>query len=254
MVVLELQGVSQEFGGLRALDGVDLLVPEKKIYGIIGPNGAGKTTLFNIITGIYVPTQGEVLYKGKKINRIPPYTLARMGIARTFQNIRLFNRLSVLDNVRVGHYGLGRSGLLACMLGLPGERREEKQTRENAEQLLEMVNLYDKRYEYADNLSYGEQRKLEIVRALALKPSLLLLDEPAAGMNASEKSELMTFILKIREERNLTIVLVEHDMNLVMNICEKIAVLDYGRKIADGTPEQVRSDDRVIQSYLGCEA
>lgn len=254
MVIMELQGISQEFGGLRALDGVDLQVEEKQIYGVIGPNGAGKTTLFNIITGIYVPTQGELLYRGEKINRIPPYTLARMGIARTFQNIRLFNRLSVLDNVRVGHYGKGRSGLLGCMLGLPGERHEEKETRESAGELLQLVNLYEKRHEYADNLSYGEQRKLEIARALALNPSLLLLDEPAAGMNISEKSELMTFILKIREQRNLTIVLVEHDMNLVMNICEQIAVLDYGRKIADGPPEQVRTDERVIQSYLGVEA
>lgn len=254
MAVLQLEEITQEFGGLRALDLVDLAVEEQQIFGIIGPNGAGKTTLFNIITGIYRPTGGKVIFKERLLNNMPPWDVARMGIGRTFQNIRLFNKLSVLDNVRVGSHGVSKSGFFGCMLGLPRERREEKVIMEQTEQLLELVGLYDKKWEYADNLAYGEQRRLEIARAMALKPSLLLLDEPAAGMNSTEKTELMDLIWKIRKEMNLTIILVEHDMNLVMNICEEIAVLDYGRKIADGTPEEVKNDERVIQSYLGGEA
>ncbi|MGR6835144.1 ABC transporter ATP-binding protein [Syntrophomonas erecta] len=254
MSILTLQEISQEFGGLRALNAVDLMVEEKQIYGIIGPNGAGKTTLFNIITGIYIPTEGTLMFKDQKLNGIAPYRIARLGIARTFQNIRLFPKLSVLDNVRVGRHGITRSGLLNSMLSLPWARREEKEIREKAGYLLDLVGLYDKSMEYAVNLAYGEQRRLEIARALALDPSLLLLDEPAAGMNSTEKVELMELIYNIREKMSLTILLVEHDMNLVMNICERIAVLDYGRKIADGSPEQVKNDERVIQSYLGVEA
>jgi branched-chain amino acid transport system ATP-binding protein len=253
MGILDLEAVSQEFGGLLALDSVNLEVEENKIFGIIGPNGAGKTTLFNIITGIYTPTGGQIRYKGKVINGTAPYNMARMGIGRTFQNIRLFNKLSVLDNVKVGFHGVTRAGFFQALFGLPSERREEKWINSRACQLLEMVGLYEKRMEYADNLSYGEQRKLEIARALALKPSMLLLDEPAAGMNASEKLELTAFIRQIRKSEQLTILLVEHDMNVVMNICEQIAVLNYGRKIADGTPEQVKNDENVIQSYLGVE-
>lgn len=254
MSILELQEVCQEFGGLRALDGVDLAVAEKTIFGIIGPNGAGKTTLFNIITGIYTPVQGQVVFKDKVIHRLPPYAVARLGIGRTFQNIRLFNKMSVLDNVRVGSHGASRSGLLSCLLGLPGERREEKNVRIQAERLLELVGMQDKAQELAENLSYGEQRKLEIARALALEPALLLLDEPAAGMTMGEKNDLTSFIRFIRDEQHLTIVLVEHDMNLVMNICDRIAVLDYGVKIAEGAPEEIKADQRVIQSYLGVEA
>jgi len=253
-VVLQLEDITQEFGGLRALDLVNISVKEQQIFGIIGPNGAGKTTLFNIITGIYVPTGGKVFFKGQLINKKPAWSVARMGIGRTFQNIRLFNKLSVLDNVRVGSYGASKSGFLSGMLGLPGERREEKRILEETEELLRLVDLYEKRWEFAENLAYGEQRRLEIARALALKPALLLLDEPAAGMNSSEKAELMDLIWKIREEKKITILLVEHDMNLVMNICEQIAVLNYGRKIADGTPEEVVNDEGVIQSYLGAEA
>ncbi|MGI6421691.1 MAG: ABC transporter ATP-binding protein [Syntrophomonadaceae bacterium] len=254
MAILSLEGVSQEFGGLLALDQVRLEVEAGKVFGIIGPNGAGKTTLFNIITGIYTPSSGQVIYKEKAINGLPPYELARLGIARTFQNIRLFNKLSVLDNVKVGFHGVTKAGFFGSMLGLPGERREEKAISKRAHELLEMVGLDDKKMEYADSLAYGEQRRLEIARALALNPSLLLLDEPAAGMNASEKLNLMSFIEEIRDHEDLTILLVEHDMNVVMNICDQIAVLDYGRKIADGPTEEVKNDPRVIQSYLGVEA
>ncbi len=254
MSVLTLEGICQEFGGLRALDGVDLMVEEGEIFGIIGPNGAGKTTLFNIITGIYIPSEGNLIFKNRKINRMATHNIARLGIARTFQNIRLFNKLSVLDNVRVGSHGISRSGFFPSLLGLPSMLREEKEIKQRAEELLEWVGLNDKKMEYADNLAYGEQRRLEIARALALKPSLLLLDEPAAGMNSGEKAELMQLIKQIRQEMKLTILLVEHDMSLVMNICERIAVLDYGKKIAEGSPEEIKNNERVIQSYLGVGA
>ncbi|MFA7077232.1 MAG: ABC transporter ATP-binding protein [Syntrophomonas sp.] len=254
MVILEMEKISQEFGGLRAVDGVNLQINEKEIFGVIGPNGAGKTTLFNIITGIYIPIEGNLIFKGQKINRKAPCDIARLGIGRTFQNIRLFNKLSVLDNVRVGCHGVTRSGFWSGMLGLPGNRKEEKLIRERSLELLAMVGLADKLDEYADNLSYGEQRRLEIARALALEPALLLLDEPGAGMNPLEKEELMGLIYQIRDERQLTIILVEHDMNLVMNICERIAVLNYGRKIAEGTPNEVKNNEKVIQSYLGVGA
>lgn len=254
MIILEMEKISQEFGGLRALDGVNLSIEEKEIFGIIGPNGAGKTTLFNIITGIYVPIEGDLLFKGQKINRIAPHNIARLGIGRTFQNIRLFDKLSVLDNVRVGCHGVTRSGFWSGILGLPSSRQEEGLILTRSQQLLEMVGLHEKRYEYANNLAYGEQRRLEIARALALEPSLLLLDEPGAGMNLLEKEELMKLIRQIRDELHITILLVEHDMNLVMNICERIAVLDYGRKIAEGTPIEVKNNARVIQSYLGVGA
>ncbi len=254
MTILRMDNISQEFGGLRALDGVNLAVDEQSIFGIIGPNGAGKTTLFNLITGIYTPTEGRLCFKDRVINGIPAYKIARLGIARTFQNIRLFNQLSVADNVALGSHGITGSGFWGGMLGLPASRREEKRIKQQSLWLLELVGLVDKRNEYADSLAYGEQRRLEIARALALQPALLLLDEPAAGMNPLEKEELVQLIDNIRKDFNLTIILVEHDMNVVMNICERIAVLDYGRKIAEGTPPEVKNDARVIQSYLGVGA
>ena len=254
MNILEMTRISQEFGGLRAVDTVSLSVLTGEIMGIIGPNGAGKTTLFNIITGIYAPTEGQLLFQERRIDGMAPYDIARLGIGRTFQNIRLFGKLSVLDNVRVGRFGVTHSGFWSSLLRLPAGRREEQETERRAIELLELVDLADKRHEYAENLAYGEQRRLEIARALALDPSLLLLDEPGAGMNAGEKEELMAFIRSIRNQLNLTVILVEHDMNLVMNICERVAVLNYGRKIAEGTPAQVKNDEQVIQSYLGSGA
>jgi len=254
MNILEMTRISQEFGGLRAVDTVSLSVLTGEIMGIIGPNGAGKTTLFNIITGIYTPTEGQLLFRERRIDGLAPYDIARLGIGRTFQNIRLFGKLSVLDNVRVGRFGVTHSGFWSSLLRLPAGRREEKETELRAIELLQLVDLADKRHEYAENLAYGEQRRLEIARALALDPSLLLLDEPGAGMNAGEKEELMAFIRSIRNQLNLTVILVEHDMNLVMNICERIAVLDYGRKIAEGTPAQVKNNEQVVQSYLGSGA
>jgi branched-chain amino acid transport system ATP-binding protein len=254
MSILEMEKISQEFGGLRAVDSINLQVNEQEIYGIIGANGAGKTTWFNIITGIYEPVEGELRFQTQRLNGMAPHDIARMGIGRTFQNIRLFNKLSVLDNVRVGCHGITRAGFWSGMLGLPASRREEKEIRERSLELIEMMGLADKQDEYADNLAYGEQRRLEIARAMALNPALLLLDEPGAGMNPGEKEELMDLIRRIRSDHALTVVLVEHDMNLVMNICERIAVLNYGRKIAEGTPDEIRNDELVIQSYLGDQA
>ena len=249
-----MKGITLEFGGLRALDSVDLAVNARQIFGIIGPNGAGKTTLFNIITGIYIPVEGFIRFRGQDMQGITAHKAAGSGIGRTFQNIRLFNKLSVIDNVRVGGHAVNRSKFFSDLLGLPRARQEEKIILERARQLLDMVGLYDKRHEYADNLSYGEQRRLEIARALAMNPALLLLDEPAAGMNSSEKVELMDLIYQIREEFNLTILLVEHDMNLVMQICERIAVLNYGRIIVEGTPDEIKTNEAVISSYLGAQA
>lgn len=254
MGILNLEGITQEFGGLRALDTVDLEVMEKQIFGIIGPNGAGKTTLFNIITGIYIPTEGNLIFKDQRLNNVPAYNIAKIGIGRTFQNIRLFSKLSVIDNVKIGSHGVTKSGFFSGMFGLPAARREERQITADAKELLDMVGLANKSMEYSTSLAYGEQRRLEIARALALKPALLLLDEPAAGMTPAEKEDLMKLIRQIRDEMHITILLVEHDMNLVMNICERIAVLDYGRKIFEGTADEVKNDERVIQSYLGVGA
>jgi len=252
MAILEIKNVSQEFGGLLALDRVSMTVEKGEIFGLIGPNGAGKTTLFNLITGIYRPSSGELWFEGRSIGGLRPYRIANVGIGRTFQNIRLFKKLSVLDNVRVGMHSVSRAGFVSAMLYTPWAIKRERVTREKSMALLELVGLQDKAIELAGSLPYGEQRRLEIARAMALEPSLLLLDEPAAGMNATEKEELLGLIRKIRD-LGVTVLLVEHDMNVVMNVCNRIAVLDYGRKIAEGTPEQIKNDPRVIESYLGVE-
>lgn len=252
MAILEVKNVSQEFGGLLALDRLNIAVEKGEIFGLIGPNGAGKTTLFNLITGIYRPTSGEVLFEGRPIGGLKPHRIAEAGIGRTFQNIRLFKKLSALDNVRIGMHSVSKAGFVSAMIYAPWARKHERLTVEKSQELLELVGLGDKAIELAGSLPYGEQRCLEIARAMALNPSLILLDEPAAGMNATEKEELLRLIRKIRE-MGVTVLLVEHDMNVVMNICHRIAVLDYGRKIAEGAPELIKNDQRVIESYLGVE-
>ena len=252
MAILEIKNVSREFGGLLALDRLSVSIEKGEIFGLIGPNGAGKTTLFNLITGIYRPSSGEVLFEDRPIGGLKPHRIAEVGIGRTFQNIRLFKKLSALDNVRVGMHTVSQAGFFSAILHTPWAIRRERVTLEKSMELLELVGLGGKAIELAGSLPYGEQRCLEIARAMALDPSLILLDEPAAGMNATEKEELLRLIRKI-QEMGVTVLLVEHDMNVVMNICHRIAVLDYGRKIAEGAPEQIKNDERVIESYLGVE-
>lgn len=253
MSLLNAKDLVIKFGGLTAVSGFNLDIGENELIGLIGPNGAGKTTVFNMLTGVYQPTSGEIEIMGKKTKGLKPYELTKKQIARTFQNIRLFKQLSVIDNVKISfNYKINYS-VLNCILRLPGYYKEEERILDKSRELLKVFGLLEKENELAMNLPYGEQRKLEIVRALAAEPKILLLDEPAAGMNPQETSELMNLINWIRQEFKISILLIEHDMKLVMGICERLVVLDHGQVLAEGTPEQIKKDPKVIKAYLGEE-
>jgi branched-chain amino acid transport system ATP-binding protein len=251
--MLEMRSMTRRFGGLLAVNNISFGVRQGEIFGLIGPNGAGKTTLFNLITGLTLPSSGSLQYRGENITGLRPHRIAAKGIARTFQNIRLFGNLSALQNVMIAQHIHTRSGVLSGVLGLPPSPQEERTIRERAIELLGLVGLADRAGTKARNFSYGDQRRLEIARALALKPDLLLLDEPAAGMNANEKQALSGFIRQMRDQFNLTVLLIEHHVPLVMGLCDRIAVLDFGQLIALGEPVRVRDDPAVIEAYLGEE-
>ena len=249
--VLDVRNLGIDFGGLTAVDGFNITIGPTEISGLIGPNGAGKTTIFNLLTGVYQPTRGSVLIKGIDTKGMPTFKVNKLGIARTFQNIRLFNDMTALDNVKVGMHNEMKCSFVASLLRLPSYFKAEKKANEKAMELLEFMGLADIADQKAGSLPYGVQRRLEICRALASNPAIILLDEPAAGMNPSETAELMHQIRRIRDNFQIAIFLIEHDMNLVMNVCEAIAVVSYGKIIAKGTPDEIKKNPAVIEAYLG---
>jgi len=249
--VLLADNISVKFGGLVAVDDVSFDIPTGGVVSLIGPNGAGKTTFFNVLTGLYKPTSGTVTFDDKNITAKPPHKIAQTGVARTFQNIRLFGLMTAEENVMVAMHSHLKSGIISTILGTKKQRTEERESKKTARELLEFVGIGNTADQFARNLSYGDQRRLEVARALALKPKVLLLDEPTAGMNPQESKTFVDFVYRVRDEKDVSILLIEHDMSVVMKVSERITVLDRGQKIAEGTPAEIKSNKRVIEAYLG---